>query len=257
VANLVKGIPPIAHSWIVLENTVTGMQVCIDYDAGYLWHGSIIVSLNGEFGAALSGGTGVDGTINGRPTAADEVIMVDGSYFAINALYTSKLHVLHSTDGECTMAVLCYNNKVAHCWVLGMPSVPITGWTGPIAGVELSTNWTTSQATYAIWNDAANVVGQIGGDNISCYMTCEGCVGSMVGEQMTYQDDDTLEWPIMPIGLLCTAGAHRGRKGALYDLWWGSTDAGMGNTYPADASNQFVQFDHLIFPWNGSTPETA
>jgi len=74
---------------------------------------------------------------------------------------------------------------------------------------------------------------------------------------MTHQDDDTLEWPIMPIGLLSTTGMHRGRKGALYDIWWGSTAAGSGNTYPEDGSNQFVQFGHLIFPWNGSTPEIA
>ena len=47
------------------------------------------------------------------------------------------------------------------------------------------------------------------------------------------------------------------RLGSVYDLWYGSTAVGQGDTYPNDSTRQFVQFGHFIFPWNGTAPQTA
>lgn len=247
----------VTRSYMVLENPTNGMQVCIWFGQGTLtYYATIAVSLNGEFGAAGSGGTGVDGTTTTRPTAGDEIVLLNNSGFLpAAAVATYRLHVQHSSDGECSRVVMHYVNETLLMWILDAVSDPITGFTLPVAGMTF--NGTTTQTTYAVWNDLPNMWGQIGGDNFQMYLTCEGAVTSTVGEQINFADDDTGEWPIMPMGLMSKVGSHRGRKGSLYDLWWGSTAAGNGNTYPDDASKAFAQFDHIVYPWDGTTPSTS
>ena len=247
-ANVVK------NSYMVLENPKNGMQVCLHLVNDNPYTGTFAVSLGGAFGSVGSGGTGTDGSLTNRPTAGDELVFLNNTAFGTGLFVTTyRLHVQHSTDGACTRVVLYLSTVPIHMWIFDEVSNPIPGFTLPVAGIQVSDN-STSRCTYGIWNDNANMYGRIGGTNFAMYMTCEGAVTSTVGEQATFADDDTGEWPIMPIGLLSTSGSHRGRKGALYDLWWGSTAAGNGNTYPDDASKTFAQFGHLVFPWNGTTP---
>jgi hypothetical protein len=47
---------------------------------------------------------------------------------------------------------------------------------------------------------------------------------------------------------------QRGRHGEIADLLFGPSSASHGDTYPDDGSRQLVQFGHLVFPWDGSTP---
>ena len=242
-------------SYMVLENPATGMQVCIHMAFGgdVTWYATIAVSLNGEFGAVGSGGTGTDGTNNTRPTAGDELVLHNNAEFLNSAaVATYRLHVQHSTDAECTRVIVHHNNVAITVWLLEAVSDPITGFTLPVAGMLCS--GTGEKFTYANWNDTPRMYGQIGGTNFPMYLTCEGAIGSMVGEHVNFADDDTNEWPLMPMGLLSLSGTHRGRKGSLYDIWWGSTAAGNGNTYPDDATKVLAQFSHMVFPWDGTTP---
>jgi hypothetical protein len=60
---------------------------------------------------------------------------------------------------------------------------------------------------------------------------------------------------MMQLGMVSVTAAHRGRHGTFFDLWAGLDNLADGDTYPNDASNQFVQIGPLIYPWNGSTPD--
>jgi hypothetical protein len=239
-------------SYIVLENPTTGMQVCFWMSHGTVdWYATVVASLNGEFGAPGSGGTGTDGTTTTRPTAGDEIVMLNNLGFIPSSTSTFRVHVQHSTDAECSRVMVHLNNVDVVLMIMDMPSDPIAGFTLPVVGMIFDG---TACSTYAKWNDTPRVYTKIGGDTIALYLTCEGAINAMVGEQVSFADDDTGEWPIMPMGLLSLTGAHRGRKGSLYDIWWGSTAAGNGNTYPDDASKVLAQFDHMVFPWDGTTP---
>ncbi len=242
------------NRWIVLENLVTSMQVCFYmYNNTQTNYVRIIVSPNGEFGAIGSGGTGTDGVAASPPTAGDQH-QVYSAAFVHSSVYTGKLHVMHSSDGECTRILTTVANVCQLFWLFDMPSSPTTGFTTGIWGARAGD---ANATQYAWWNDTATIYGEVSGDLIGMYVTCEGALTSMVGEYLISQDDDTGEWPIMPMGLLNTVGTHRGRKGSIYDLWWGSTAVAVGTAFPADLSYQFVQFGHIIFPWNGTAPETA
>jgi len=243
------------NRWIVLENLVTGMQVCF-----YMYNGTgtgyvrIFVSPLGGFGAPASGGTGTDGAAATPPTAADQWTAFNGA-FTHSTTLTFKLHVMHSSDGECTRVVTTTSSICGLLWLFDAPSNPITPWTTPMA--VCTGNGSSSATTYAALNDVAPMITRIGSDNIGMYVTCEGATSQMVGEWLTSQDDDTGEWPIMPMGLLSTTGSHRGRKGSVYDLWWGSTAVAVGTAFPDDLTYQFVQLGHVIFPWNGVAPEVS
>jgi len=246
----------LGSSWLVAKNPVTGQQILFDFsNASFPVYGTITLSPSGAFGAPGSGGTGTDGTADTPPTAGDQVVLVNGGGWSANSAETYKVHVMHSTDGEVTYFIVCKANVPTWIGLLGMPATPITGFTLPVGGVQTSD--ATNMATFVYWNDAAKIYTGISSDVFACYMTCEGYSSAMVGEYMAWPDDDTGEWPVMPIGLFSSTGAHRGRKASMYDLWWGSTSLATGSTYPGDATNQFAQFGHLIFPWDGSVPEIA
>lgn len=63
--------------------------------------------------------------------------------------------------------------------------------------------------------------------------------------------------PLLPIGLWGETGSYTGRAGRRTDVWLGhDTDFGVaeGDTYPADASHQFIAVSTEVYPWNGSVP---
>jgi len=233
-----------AHSWIVLES-INGTQLCIDLNSTTKYNGSIIFSPGGLF-------TG--GSTSSGPTASDQYTMVNSSNLYSSGVITSRLHILHSTDGYCTRIISYTNNQPRLFIICDVPHEPIPGWSNQVFTYKYNIS---SSLSYNLYNDNSNVYTRIGSTNLDLYCTSEGFVNAMIGENMIYADDDTGEWAMSPIGLVSTASPHRGRKGSLVDIWWGSTAISGGSTYPDDTSRQFVQFGDLIFPWNGSVPLTS
>jgi hypothetical protein len=93
----------------------------------------------------------------------------------------------------------------------------------------------------------------------SLYMTSECCASTSIGELMDWPDDDTGEWPILPIGLACFQSGARGpRRATMVDMWFGSDAVADGTTYPMNPNPtyEFAQVDNLIWPWNGTPLET-
>ena len=252
------------HSWIVLEQAgLGGAQVCIDLIDATLantYNCTLVFSPGGNFGAVGSGGTGADGTTSVRPTAGDEITVISvAAYGASTAAFYSKgLHVMQSSDGQCTRVLFCRDNATPLFWIFDKAKNPIAAWTSPYMVGMKGASGVTEVCTYANFNDAASLITKYGTTSVTNYMTSAFYVSGSVGENQTYPDDNTNEWPINSIGLASLTAAHRGgRKGEVFDLWWGSTGAQIGTTYPETGTKLFAQFGHLIFPWNGTTPKTA
>lgn len=251
------------HAWIVLTQPALSpsgkFSVCLDLT--YLPYGDtafyIVVSPNNGFGV-INGGT--DGTGTNRPTATDQYVYAEAGYGLLSGTWQAKgLHVMQSTDGKCTRAVLCRGGGIEAFWIFDEVKNPCAAWTLPRVHRVLGYDGTTDKATsYANFNDAAGLNGAIGSVNGSYYLTSEGYGGATLGENITYVDDDSGELPISPMWLVSSSFGVRGsRKASMYDLWWGSTAVANGDCYPADGSRSFAQFGHMIFPWDGSAPLTG
>jgi hypothetical protein len=206
-------------------------------------------------GAAGSGGTGADGTGTTRPTAGDEIVMISATYYGppSTAFYTKGLHVMQSSDGQCTRVLMCRSNICPMLWVLDKAKSPIAAWTAPyFACIRGSSN--SEVVTYAGMNDVAACYTKYGATTVTNFMTSTFYGTQALGEAQSNPEDTTQEYPMSAIGLASTTATHRGgRKGTVFDLWWGSGGAPGGTTYPEDGTKQFAQIGHLVFPWNGTT----
>jgi hypothetical protein len=246
------------HSWIVL--TQTGLDagghgaICIDLNvaAATAASNSVILSPSVGFGAAHGG---ADGTATARPTATDEVVLLSAAaYGGGPSLQQNRCNVLQSTDGECTVVALCRNGGPSGLWIFAKANNPQSEWTKPVFG------WVKGDATSNPTNPVtyANLTGSTGKTYLAaaCSMnfTGEGDGTNMIGQSMTFADEDSGNWPMCGLGIYISTAGHRGRKGDVFDLWWGSTSRTTGDGYPAAGTTlQFLQFGNLILPWDSAT----
>lgn len=257
-SNVVWNINTIPHSWIVLSQAgLGGFQILLE-----CWRNSGGQSTSFRlFCSPNAGFTG--GTTSSRPTATDEIDLNCGGTLELckNALtIIARLHVMQSTDGQCTRWVVCMDGQQHNLVAIEVPKSPSSGWSNPwvvVVGCNVyNSGQTTDWLTYARYNDlSTRSFARINSVTSGVYMACEGYGGATLGEQYTYPDDDTGEYPMLSVQLNTgTFGVRGANKGVLYDMWWGSTIAATGDTYPGDGTNQFAQFADVILPWNGSTP---
>jgi hypothetical protein len=236
------------RSWIVLKQTGLGVDASICYEMNTNSATQCITVV------VFPTGPSVGGTTLVRPSAANEVVLLSAALWGGSGTST-VIHAAQSTDGQCTRLLLCRLGFVVAIQMFDRPKSPVDGWSPAIVMLALGTNASATQTTYALLNDSAASKGRIGSVASTFYMTSEGWGASTLGEQMTFPDDDTAEYPLSPAYLASDLVGVRGMaKGRLYDLWWGSTAVANGSTYPSDGSKAFAQFGHLIFPWDGSTP---
>lgn len=249
-----------AHSWIVLKQVgiATNFQVLIvaRRNPG---GGSDVMFVLYSMNAGFTGGT-----TTARPTATDEQAFdSDNASLVANsanlASTPARLHVMQSTDGQCTRVFIYVNSIPQTMLLFDKPRNPVSGWTIPHVAMyavqQYNSGASVAQVTYAKLNDAADrVKSRVGTTNFNMFLTSEGCITSMIGEQQTFVSDlDSSAYPMLPMGLFSTTSGARGRHGELFDIYWGSTIINEGDHYPGDSSKQFVQFGDIIHPWNGST----
>jgi hypothetical protein len=246
-----------ARSWIVLKQTgiAANFQICIHLfrnstNSNVHQHLEVVVSHN-------SGFTG--GTTTARPTAADEVIVADFS-IATTGLWGvtngvgHRLHVMQSTDGQCTRIVINQNNDGdPTCFMIfDKPKNPVTGWTQPWVAAVIGTT-TTSVCTHAQVNALSSRVFSVGASTMNLYLSAEGIIDATITETQTVANSLDGSWPMAPIGLYSATASNVGRHGELFDLWFGSTARTNGDQYPSSGTlYQFTQFDEIIFPWDST-----
>ena len=251
-----------AHSWIVLRQTgiSTTFELLISCQEDQTGNDGK------QIGAwvAQAGFTG--GTTTVRPTATDERILRDSTSFgywgsgSVNVAYDSQTNVWMSSDGEITRIVIFIAGVPTGYWAFEKPKNAVSPWTNPyFATIQGTSNVTTSQLTYALYYDSANMAGQYNNGsavvNTSMYMSGEGFASQAAGEAIVDPDQLTEDYVASAIGIHSLTSNFRGRQGEVTDLWWGYINNAdrAGMFFPADGSKTFVQIGHLIFPWDGAT----
>lgn len=260
-----------AHAWIVLRQTqvVSGQtfEVCIDCCSGsagadsYPGQITVVASFAAGFNVSSPSTTA-------RPTATDEAAVSNATnvYWlpGNSAAFSCSLHVCCSDDGQCTRIFVMISGACPSFWLFDQPKNAVTGWAYPAVTMALH----QQNPTYALLNDAnwmnfrAPSAGTGTAINGWFFLSTESYLASTalcaVGERITVVNSISGDWPMTRIGLTSGNAGIYGRHGELYDLWWGSTGVSTGDGYPASGTTkQFVQFHHLITPWNTTVPATS
>ena len=223
------------------------------------------------------------GTTTTRPTATDEMVLIDGTNAATSSWgqgTTSSStdrsyawHMLHSTNGLVTQIVICQNNNATAFWYIGRVSQPVTGWTLPVMGGIWADGATTpvSGAHYAEIADGNNsdvsnprALARFPGGNAKVYGTAiafgTGATNTAdySGRRITTVNEISNEFELQQVGIGCAASGFRGMShGRLYDVRWTSSGTPTGTDFPADATRVRATFGNLVIAWPGVVPITS
>lgn len=239
-----------AHSWIVLKQTGvhTNFSVCIDLNSAT---GTRVMSLIVSPTVGFTGGT-----TSARPTATDEIVILNGIAWAGNHTGgddSFKLHAWQSSDGQCTrMAIYCNNICVAF-WLFDRPQNPVTGWTNPSVSIALAGLGNFSHPTFSNLIDTANAYGRAPVGTMSMRLSTEGYASLSLGEILAEANEISGGWPFIPASVVSRTTGAKGRHATLFDFWFGSTATLDGDTYPNSVAKTFVQIGNLILPGDGGT----
>lgn len=245
-------------SWIVLRQPSINPNFSICYST--FWGTSTNYSY-GVFSFSPVDGytlTGIGTTTT--PTATDiyTVAAQGGTTNIVNGYtltHSYVLHVMMSTDGECTRVFLVENtNFVIHMWLMDKPKNPIPEWVSPalvcLSPLVVGSSSTPVQGVdYAHLNDAAYFRARVGAVNLSVYGSTEGYLSGMLGQQVIAMNDISLRWPLTPVGLVSDTTGSRGWLGSVYDMYFTSTWTSIGDYYPESGDYQFITFPNIAVPW--------
>lgn len=257
------------HSWIILAQPGISPDTELCFDANHERLGVIWAPH----------GFDDNGTLTTRPTSPSEVaidpdasenalskallrrvsIRGDQGQTAAELTSTSEepdaiVHVMQSTDGECTRIVMCSMNQVGWVLLFDKPRNPVVNW--PVPAVMLDSLEYSVLDYSKLQSTDTPLLRGYGVEPMKMYMSTEsfGLPATAIGAQMLGPNDFDGNWPLTPIGVASLDAGQRGRHGELFDLWFGSVGANSGDTYPGDGTRQLVQFGHMVFPWDG-TPQ--
>jgi len=254
ITNLVWAAAGSNHSWIVLSQAGLGgnAAICIDLSSASGEICTIVLSPAAGFGAANGG---ADGTATARPTATDELVLLNADRFGSPSSATnSVLYAQQSTDGQCTRLFLLRSGACASLFAFEKARNPIAAWTYPVVGTVTAASG-NEVTTWAYLGNASTKtkmwLGSVGSVYFSSWFGATTLVNSLP------MDDDSSEWPLMPVGCCITAAPHRGRKGQMFDMWWTASPLGTGNSYPNDETYQFLVLGDLVVPWFGTKAKIA
>lgn len=263
--NLVYGAN---HSWIVLQQDGlnAGFQLCIDFR--FSGGGTVVMSPSAGF-------TG--GAINARPTAVDEVTCTyrnaaDASWGILNIgdWRNTNLHVMQSTDGECTRIFQTVGAADTGSPNYGNPPVtmlwsffekiqdPVPNYSIPVVGMWCGNTAGTEMASYpemtVLDANSSSIRSRDGATNMRLAMTWDHSYNfPQASGFLTGANQWSGEYPMMPVGLYGVTVGKRGRHGTLADMWAGLTYPLAGYTLPDAATPTYVKVGSLYLPWDGVT----
>jgi len=242
-------------SWIILEQPgLGGAQVLfacevVTYNY-YYWDGEIRVSWSGSF----SGG---DNYV--LPTAPDVITIRnnDQIWYGNHAYANSYVHVMVSSDGECTRIFGCANGYTSMFMLFDKAKVPEAGWSPPVVAVHYYDDASNADCTNYNFNDNAWLKSRIAGVNANLYLATIGYDAACHGEYIGGINTQLNEWEVYPMWLCCPTAGAKGTKGMLYDLGFATVSAsiGTGDVYPPGGPYTHAQFGQFVVPWPNVVPQ--
>jgi len=277
----------VAHSWSVLVNPVTGMELLIECITTSVTTGKVIrLVVSGA--AGFTGGSTTD-----SPAATDERVILSGAAsqtfglgLGTNTTAPEIIgHFLHSSDGEVTIIAMDHANDATALAYFGVPDSAADGWpdalvagwyanidsvTTPVpATLELSDVYLTTVATlnvprlYGLNYPAA---GGAGGELhlISPAVAVDGGGGNAVASvcetrhgNVPSTNDFSGEEEMPRIGLYSALSGDRGTVGRFFDTRWVGDNLTTGDTVPDDGSREWCVQGPWLIPWDGTVPAVA
>lgn len=235
------------YSWIVLKQTgiLSNYQLLLTCSSST---SSIAIKQSPAVGFS-GGSTTTD------PTAADSVTLLAVGTWMLSTAATVKLHVLQTTTGSQTWVLACSAGVLKAAGGFGAISNPVTGMTHPAWGYWKVNTPLTMQ--YFADTTNANVFGRDNATNMTMYMTVEGSRNNNIPDELAGINQVSNQYPILGMGIYSKTATKLGRHGRIADAWFGTTGIPDGSTYPNDSTRQFVQFNNVILPWNGTIPQVT
>lgn len=252
IGDIVNNFAGSIHSWYVVKDPVSGQQVCFDlavhpsapYNAVIVWSPAT------GFGAVNGG---ADGTTTARPTATDEIVMVNGANFgsSINGQKAAAIHAWRSTDGECTRIVFMVSGNVRAIWAFETPRSPISAWSP--ASLALVKQVTSGNASSYALNVTATSwqFRQAGIASGVMYLSTPGSP-VLAGQDTVgrFPHGANGELGMWPIGLISKSTSVRGAWGLMYDLYFGPDNALPGSMIRDGSGAQWAYVPDMWLPWN-------
>jgi len=264
-----------AHSWLVIRNSL-GQEICVDFSSA---SGVYIAAM---YISAAAGFTG--GSTTNRPTATDERSLRGSTASPIQWLAGTagvnvrlRLHVMHSTDGLATKAIVTYQGVALSILTVekvsegvGSWAVPaIASWIGTAGGGSLTSTFAQD------WRNCLNfqlIVADGPSGLMDIRVTPEICAGSnaqsfsssrftltesAAGRESGYSG----KWHVFGFGYYSRTSGMLGRHGRSVDRWimlggpnlLGSLATGELLT-AADGSRSVAVLGNWLIPWPTETP---
>lgn len=247
------------HSWVVLKQAAiaSNFQVLISCSNGN-------TTLLNVWFSPVTGFTG--GTSTNDPTIPGDAtqVLTNAAWGANTGDQQYRLHVLESTDGTVTRALICMYGGTSSGGIctgflnLELPQTPVTGWTNPAHVLWTGSSSGNQVTTLSILYQTATGFGRAT-NNFTLFWTGENINGTLVSAAFSAPNDLNQEWVLQPIGLFSNTVGSRGRHGSLFDIWWGTWTSGFlafsnGFPYNGATAYSFAQFGAIVLPWNGTVP---
>lgn len=241
----------INRSWIILRQAATDTEICLDCNSTNTHYMTLVWSHSAGFNVSTP-------VTNARPTATDEVVLINTNYWCSNQTLPLgvRVHAMVSLDGECTRVIVSWRNRTVLFWIFDLAKNPVAGWAIPSVAAMVYGTDSSPADQHTTWADTPRIRGRHGATDMSMYMSSEstwltsGSKGIVRLAHIQAKNDFSQEWPLVPIGLTSETLGASGRHGQLHDIWFGS-DLMSGKTYPDSLTNRFAQFGNIIVPWNG------
>lgn len=247
-----------AHSWIVLKSAGSiGFEICIDLeDANPYDVGGIFISPSGAFAG---------GDASNRPTAGDEFTALPAnSEWCGNATstFTTKVHVMISTDGNVIMAFVFNLNKLVTMWRFDLVADPVTGWTDALHyWVQSTSPSTTHLLSHAAVSTSVGKYIEEAGTAYNTVFSYEAILAAevSVGLAFVVPNDFDSAWPLSTVGIWSEDVGARGKLGTLTDIWWVHDFLNTGDQMPdVPTTKQFAVLKNMVVPWDSvNVIETA
>lgn len=259
------------HSWIVLNFPLGPGQLLIDLrNSGYT-DCYMTTSHEGRF----TGGTTHDG-----PTADDGLIVYGGAtdwLIGANISHTGKQHFIHSTDGELSMWIQCWNSYQRTGYIFCKPQGPQDNWDLPYVflGSDAHTTTTLEHFDYGTaqllaygnqFGSAKEAAVSGPGNPFRVHVASEGFRSPTFGAKnplaykLSAANSFSGQYPMLPVHLTGSEGSAIGHLGRMPDVYMTSPLLNSGDTLeevPGSPTKEWAVFGSLVVPWNGTTPEAA
>lgn len=258
-----------AHSWIILENSVTGEQLCFDC-LGTWPYLDVVYSATGAFNT--------DGTTSTRPTDTESIYIIDGRQWFPTSMDAVVVNAMCSTDGKITRVwaqITAGATKGAFFFGLEEPAGVPTQWIATIPRALFRIDGLTGFSTTPVQQEPklSNIDGTT--EKVPMYLVAslyEGwnyayltteCYHQWTGDQgnACYEPNVNMDWndgyPMTALGMFRVTSPRQGGMGAFQDLYAGPEQHQTYTTYPDDSTYLWIKVGGIVVPWNGSVPVEA